>query len=421
MQSVIEDKLQTTLLFVAVTSPCALSVGDFCDILYPGASYYVDSIDKLVAARRALDSLCSAGFLYSPASDQYKNTQRGKSFLWANRAKIASQGLVGSQGLMERVNSLKNTGNTNQNGKENDYERTPLKQVSPSSAVAESEDRGDYESLKNEFSASRTGHELYKGCNLVPYMEKADRGKLSAEEIWDMIEAYHRYDDWFHQDYVPTLEENARQSGDAGTKVPSQGRSSVCRDHRIYMEDWWKDITAILRARLRFGEGRVVGKMSGVETGFSSEGDSTSKLLPKFLVPELLDMLLKMTPTEFEHLTLRLFEKMGYGRGKVTGGSGDGGVDVIIKRDPLGLEQVHIQAKRWQKEVGEPAIRDFWTSLQAKGASKGIFATTSWFSKPAIETAKGISSSGGQTIILVNGVRLAELLIEYEVHVTVGS
>ena len=394
-------------------------MGDFCDILYPGASYYVDSFDKLVAARHALDSLCSAGFLYSPASDRYKNIQRGKSFLWANRARIASQGLVGSHGLMERVNSLKNTCNTNRNGKENDYESTPLRQKSQSSAAAESEDEGNYESLKNEFPASRTGHELYKGCNLVPYMEKADRGKLSAEEIWEMIEAYHRYDDWFHQDYVSTLKENERQSGDAGTKIPSQGRSAMWKNHRIYMEEWWKDITAILRTRLGFGEGRVGGKMSSVESGLSSEGDSTSKLLPKFLVPELLDMLLKMTPTEFEHLTLRLFEKMGYGRGKVTGGSGDGGVDAIINRDPLGLEQVHIQAKRWRNEVGEPAIRDFWTSLQAKGASKGIFVTTSWFSKPAIETAKGISSSGGQTIVLVDGVRLAESLIEYEVHVTV--
>ena len=103
------------------------------------------------------------------------------------------------------------------------------------------------------------------------------------------------------------------------------------------------------------------------------------------LADELLQSLSEVAPYRFERLVLHLLEKMGYGKGDRVGGSGDGGIDGIINQDALGLEKVYIQAKRWQGQVGEPEIRNFSGSLDARGATKGVFVTTSSFSK----TAKG--------------------------------
>ena len=98
-----------------------------------------------------------------------------------------------------------------------------------------------------------------------------------------------------------------------------------------------------------------------------------------------------MSPDGFERLALVLLEKLGYGKGKVVGRSGDEGIDVIINQDALGLEKVYVQAKRWKSQVGGPQIRDFSGGLQLKGAVKGVFVTTSGFTKDARESAEKIS------------------------------
>ena len=111
---------------------------------------------------------------------------------------------------------------------------------------------------------------------------------------------------------------------------------------------------------------------------------------------------------------------MGYGgsrseAGKAIGRSGDEGIDGIIKEDPLGLEIVYVQAKRYQpgNTVGRPAIQAFAGSLDGFGATKGIFATTSDFSKEAVEYADRIS----KRVILINGDALADLFIEHDVGI----
>ena len=107
---------------------------------------------------------------------------------------------------------------------------------------------------------------------------------------------------------------------------------------------------------------------------------------------------------------------MGYGEGQRVGRTGDEGIDGIIDQDLLGLEQVYIQAKRWQGGVGEPEIRNFSGSLQAKGASKGVFITTSTFAPKARKTADRISA-GNQFIRLIDGAELSRLMIRYDVGV----
>ena len=115
-----------------------------------------------------------------------------------------------------------------------------------------------------------------------------------------------------------------------------------------------------------------------------------------------------------------LLVTMGYGgsraeAGKAIGRSGDEGIDGIIKEDPLGLEIVYVQAKRYQigNTVGRPAIQAFAGSLDGFGATKGIFATTSSFSKEAADYANRIA----KRIILIDGEALSDLLIEHSVGV----
>ena len=141
------------------------------------------------------------------------------------------------------------------------------------------------------------------------------------------------------------------------------------------------------------------------------------KQLQAQLIDEMLDSLKSVSPDRFERLVVELLEKMGYGEGRQVGGSGDGGIDGIINQDPLGLEKVYIQAKRYETaQVGEPPIRNFAGSLVAQGASKGVFITTSVFSSTAKQTAQNVSA-GNQFIRLIDGQELARLMINHNVGV----
>ncbi len=96
------------------------------------------------------------------------------------------------------------------------------------------------------------------------------------------------------------------------------------------------------------------------------------------------------------------------------GRSGDGGIDGIIKEDKLGLDIIYIQAKRWENTVGRPEIQKFAGALQGQRARKGIFISTSNFSKEALNYVKNIDSK----IILIDGQVLAELMIEHNVGIS---
>ncbi|MBU7025640.1 MAG: restriction endonuclease [Theionarchaea archaeon] len=140
--------------------------------------------------------------------------------------------------------------------------------------------------------------------------------------------------------------------------------------------------------------------------------------LHRDLVLELLDIVRECSPAFFEELVVDLLLKMGYGgsredAGKAIGKSGDGGIDGIIKEDKLGLDIVYIQAKKWESTVGCPDVQKFAGALQGKRARKGIFITTSTFSKQAREYVSQIDSK----IVLIEGEQLAELMIENDIGV----
>lgn len=135
---------------------------------------------------------------------------------------------------------------------------------------------------------------------------------------------------------------------------------------------------------------------------------------------DLLDRIIQNSPEFFEKAVIDLLVAMGYGGSRqnatqLLGKSGDGGVDGLINEDKLGLDRVFIQAKRYGRGnvVGRPAIQEFVGSLAGHGATKGVFVTTSNFSQQAIDYVKYLQ----QRIILVDGERLAALMIEHSVGV----
>ena len=135
---------------------------------------------------------------------------------------------------------------------------------------------------------------------------------------------------------------------------------------------------------------------------------------------ELLGLIKEVTPTYFEQIVVDLLVSMGYGGDRqdaaraVTRQSGDEGIDGVIKQDRLGLDVVYVQAKRWEGKVGRPDIQKFAGALQGKRAIKGVFITTSDFSKEARDFAESI----GAKIILIDGQRLAQLMLEFDVGVS---
>lgn len=135
------------------------------------------------------------------------------------------------------------------------------------------------------------------------------------------------------------------------------------------------------------------------------------------LEQEILDKINQSPPDFFERLVVTVIEKMGYGKGTVTGRSSDGGVDGIILGDKLGFEEIYLQAKRWGGTVSRPDINKFAGSLLDKKSKKGIFITTSDFSKEAREYVKKIDTK----IILINGKTLTDLMFEYNVGFKTGD
>jgi restriction system protein len=151
---------------------------------------------------------------------------------------------------------------------------------------------------------------------------------------------------------------------------------------------------------------------------------STVQSIETVLSQELLDRILDAPPAFFENLIVTLLLNMGYGgsredAGRAIGKSGDGGIDGVIDQDPLGLDRIYLQAKRYKIEtpVSEPEVRAFSGSLGAAKATKGVFVTTSYFTKPAYEFAE----KHPYKMILIDGKNLTALMIRHGVGVRIAE
>lgn len=150
--------------------------------------------------------------------------------------------------------------------------------------------------------------------------------------------------------------------------------------------------------------------------------DAIQREVQSALAAEILERIASCSPAYFERLVVQLMIKMGYGgsreeAGRAVGRSGDGGIDGVINEDRLGLDAIYLQAKRWSNVVGRPDIQQFVGALAGQRASKGVFITTSRFTQEAREYA----ASSNYKVVLIDGERLADLMIEHDLGVSVAA
>lgn len=150
--------------------------------------------------------------------------------------------------------------------------------------------------------------------------------------------------------------------------------------------------------------------------------ESGARTIRKDLAEEILQRIKGCSPAFFERLVVELLVKMGYGgtrqdAGRAIGRSGDEGIDGVIHEDRLGLDVIYLQAKRWEAVVGRPEIQKFVGALQGQRAKKGVFITTSDFTKEAVEYVRNIDNK----VVLINGSLLASLMIDHNVGVSLAA
>ncbi|GAB4111962.1 MAG: restriction endonuclease [Candidatus Caldatribacteriota bacterium] len=172
-------------------------------------------------------------------------------------------------------------------------------------------------------------------------------------------------------------------------------------------------------------EGEQIAKTKCEEAGTPEEIiENQFEILKANLKEQLMEKIMQSSPQFFERLVIDLIVKMGYGGSfeevtKHLGRSGDEGIDGVIKQDPLGLDNVYIQAKRWSSgSIGRPLIQSFVGALHGKGARKGIFITTSKFSNDAIDYSNSLKD---MTVVLIDGDKLLDYMIQYNIGVQVNK
>lgn len=169
-------------------------------------------------------------------------------------------------------------------------------------------------------------------------------------------------------------------------------------------------------------ESQAIDKVEDISTETPEEALETAyQKIRKSLAQDLLNKVITLSPAFFERLVVELLVKMGYGgsikdAGRAIGKSGDEGIDGTIKEDKLGLDIIYIQAKRWQSgnTVGRPELQKFVGALAGQGAKKGIFITTSSFTRDALDYAPRNETK----IVLIDGQQLSQYMIDYNLGVT---
>lgn len=214
-------------------------------------------------------------------------------------------------------------------------------------------------------------------------------------------------------------------------KFPKRGVANISDEGRRFLKAHQgaiapKDLE-IFSGYLVFKKGNELAENeAATQRAFIEEVDPGEKInlgykeIKHALIDELREKLLELNPTQFEALVLNLIRALGYGGSteklEHTGGSGDFGIDGIVHLDRLGLDKIYLQAKRYKLEskISSKQIQEFFGALKGRHASKGIFLTTSSYQESALEYAKSVSD----TLVLIDGHRIAELMIEAEVGVS---
>lgn len=216
---------------------------------------------------------------------------------------------------------------------------------------------------------------------------------------------------------VVTPKRGNHQLTDLGKKAFADGPEKVTLNY-LKQFDSYNEFVAIKKE-----DGKIVSAVEEVETKSPQDMlDEAISQMNASLADDLMTEIMKISSYEFEHLVVRLLLKMGYGtlqlnKEAVTQKTNDEGIDGIVTADKFGFDSVYIQAKQWKKDstVSRPEVQKFLGALVSKGASKGLFITTSTFTKGAIDCAKEVKP---QKVVLVDGEQLAKLMIEYGLGVS---
>lgn len=209
--------------------------------------------------------------------------------------------------------------------------------------------------------------------------------------------------------------------------ITTEGKKIVDSNVTTLDANYLKKYPSFVDFQARTGEStkphdeKTVDITADTETPFEKIS-AYANIIKTTICNELLSKILEQSPYFFEQLVVDLLLAMGYGNnredaGRATKKTGDGGIDGLIKEDKLGLDTIYLQAKRYQIDniIGRPVVQQFAGALLAEGAKKGVFITTSRFSKEAIQYA---TSQQQATIILIDGEKLVDLMYEYNVGVS---
>lgn len=203
----------------------------------------------------------------------------------------------------------------------------------------------------------------------------------------------------------------------AGKELLNSGQTSITQKFLI---ENYPSFAVFAKAKKKDKHTTAVEEPHETSDPISQMEDAFSILNNK-LIDDLLQYIGEQDPKFFEKLVVDLLVAMGYGgdfedAAKVTQFSNDGGIDGIIKEDALGLDKVYLQAKRWKETniVGAPDIHKFMGALMSIGASKGVYITTSGFSKAALDV---VASNKSLKLVLIDGKQLARFMIKYNVGV----
>jgi restriction system protein len=226
-----------------------------------------------------------------------------------------------------------------------------------------------------------------------------------------------------HAGLVRTIKRGTYQITDRGREVLARRLQRIDNDVLDEFEEFRAFIERA-RASRKTGsasEPDALPAATLAATGASPEEalESAYDTLRENLVLQLIEMLKSVAPARFEAIVVDVLQAMGYGGGRAgaaraVGRSGDGGIDGVIEEDRLGLDTVYVQAKRWENTVGRPVVQAFAGALQGQRATKGVMITTSEFSGDARRYVENLPTR----IVLIDGQRLAEMMIDHNVGVS---
>lgn len=206
-----------------------------------------------------------------------------------------------------------------------------------------------------------------------------------------------------------------------GKQVLQQNPQSITTKFLMRFPEYQQFVQATRKDKSKKATNEVDLETPVIQTPHESLEDGYREIRQN-LAQELLSQVKSCSPRFFERLVVELLVKMGYGgsikdAAKVIGQSGDEGIDGTIKEDRLGLDIIYVQAKKWEGVVGRPEIHKFVGALQGQRAKKGVFITTSSFTRDAEEYARNIDNK----IILIDGKQLADFMIDFNVGVSIET